>query len=72
VWDGNGTSSLAAGLPGRMDLPGTCTVKPKSGRSRLVLAVYAEGLAWTENSGKNFDLKIPIKWILKICIGNPL
>ena len=46
MWDGNGTSSLAAGLPGRMDLPDACTVMPKSGRSRLVLALYAEGLAW--------------------------
>ena len=25
-----------------------------------------------ENSGGKFDWKIPIKWILKICIGNPL
>jgi hypothetical protein len=25
-----------------------------------------------ENSGKKFDWKILIKWILKICIGNPL
>ena len=24
-----------------------------------------------ENSGEKFDWKIPIKWILKICIGNP-
>jgi hypothetical protein len=48
VWDGNGTSSLAAGLPGSMDLPGGCMKQwPwKPDRSRLVLVLYAEGLAW--------------------------
>ena len=29
-----------------MDLPDACTVMPKSGRSRLVLALYVEGMAW--------------------------
>ena len=48
VWDGNGTSSLAKGLPGFKDLPGGCIrERPwKPGRSRLVLVLYAEGLAW--------------------------
>jgi hypothetical protein len=46
VWDGNGTSSLAEGLPRRMERPGPCTIRPKSGHSWLVLVLYAEGLAW--------------------------
>ena len=48
MWDGNGTSSLAKGLPGFKDLPGGCIrERPwKPGRSRLVLVLYVEGLAW--------------------------
>jgi hypothetical protein len=48
VWDGNGTSSLAKGLPGSKDLPDKCMKQLpwKPGRSRLVLVLYAEGLAW--------------------------
>ena len=47
MWNGNGTSSLVVGLPGRTDLPNACVAKPKTGHTRLVLVLYVEGLAWS-------------------------